>query len=211
MPRPNMPADSIAEALFGSTRRNVLALLFGNPDSEFYLRQIVRQTGTGVGAVQRELATLADAGLIVRSPDGNQVYFRANRESPVFEELRSLVAKTMGVADVLRTALLELDIGKAIRYAFIFGSVATGSQITSSDVDLMIVGPMKLSDLVPALRSAGRSLDREVNVSVFTFDDVHAKAEANQHFITRVLEQPKIMLIGDEDDLARLGGESLAP
>lgn len=128
----------------------------------------------------------------------------------MFEELRSLVAKTMGVADVLRTALFELDTGEAIRYAFIFGSVATGSQTTSSDVDVMIIGSMKLSDVVPALRSAGRSLDREVNVSVFTFEDVQAKAEANQHFITRVLEQPKIMLIGDEDDLARLGGESLA-
>lgn len=206
-----MPADSIAVALFGRTRRNILALLFGSPDSRFYVRQIVRRTGTGVGAVQRELATLQQAELIERIPEGNQVFFRANRASPVFEELRGLVNKTTGLADRLRAELLHFDESEIIRSAFIYGSVATGAHAGSSDVDLFIVGSMKLSELVPMLRSFEQEVGREVNATVFTEDEFRAGVEDDHHFISRVLSQPKIMLIGDEDDLAGMGGESVAP
>ena len=114
--------DRIAEALFGQTKRRVLALLFCRPETAFYLREIVRETGSGTGAVQRELAQLVDAGLIRRSQRGQHVYFNADPTSPVFDEMRSLLAKTAGLADVLRTALVGLPNDKArIDAAFVTG------------------------------------------------------------------------------------------
>lgn len=116
---PNELTDAIATTLFGQTRRNVLALLFGRPDEDFYLREVVRHTCAGMGAVQRELAALTESGLITRKPRGKHVYFQANRQSPVFDEIRSLIDKTAGVADVVRSALQDLTDDGRIEFAFI--------------------------------------------------------------------------------------------
>lgn len=159
------PRDSIAEALFGKTRRRVLALLYGRPDESFYLRQITRETGTGIGSVQRELERLTGAGLLARDPVGNQVHFRANRDSPVFEEFHGLMKKTAGLAGVIRSALVKLE--QKIHVAFVFGSVAKGSHSTYSDVDLLIVGDLGLRDVVPLLSPVQDQLGREVNPTVY--------------------------------------------
>jgi hypothetical protein len=148
--------ETIAGALFGQTRRNVLALLFGRPDESFYLRQIVRASGSGTGAVQRELEQLTRAGLIQRKAHGRQIYFAANPHSPVFEEVRSLIAKTAGVPGVIQSALLDFAKRKLILLAFIYGSFATGKQGPRSDVDLMIIGDLTLASLLPLLRPLRR-------------------------------------------------------
>jgi len=202
--------DQAASALFGQTRRNVLTLLFGRPQESFYLRQMARETGAGTGAVQRELARLVRAGLVQRTPRGNQVYFSANPESPLFDELRGLVAKTAGIADVLRSALLELWQSKMIMVAFIYGSVALGNQRSSSDVDLMIIGRLDLKDLVPVLRKVQHRLGREVNPIIYRQEDLRGGLTKRAHFITRVMSGPKIMLFGNPDDLEQLAGQSLA-
>lgn len=201
--------DKIAQSLFGQTRRAVLALLFGRPDESFYLREIARATGAGTGPVQRELAQLVEAGLIRRTPRGNQVYFGADPESPVFDELRGLIAKTAGIADVLRPALADLERKDKIAAAFVYGSVATGRQKAGSDVDLLVLGSAKLSELLPVLRPVQERLGREINPTIYRPGEFAAKVKKREHFVSRVLEGPKIMLVGSLDDLEALAGESL--
>jgi len=211
MPNMIIPTpDQAASALFGQTRRHVLALLFGRPQESFYLRQIARETGAGTGAVQRELATLLKGGLIRRAPRGNQVHFSANPESPLFDELQSLMAKSTGIADVLRSALLRFWNSQMIMSAFIYGSVALGNQRSSSDIDLMVVGRLHLKDLAPVLRKVERRLGREINPVIYRPEDLRGGLSKRAHFVTQVMSRPKIMLFGNPDDLEELAAESLA-
>jgi predicted nucleotidyltransferase len=202
-------SDKIARGLFGQTRRSVLALLFGRPKDSFYLREIVRATGAGTGPVQRELARLVDAGLIRRNPRGNQVYFSADPASPVFDELCGLVAKTAGVADVVRLALADLGRLGKIAVAFVYGSVASGRQKADSDVDLFVLGSVKLSELLPVLRPVQEQLGREINPTIYRPEEFATKVMKREHFVSRVLQGPKIMLVGSPNDLEALAGESL--
>jgi predicted nucleotidyltransferase len=206
VPNPGARPDGIADALFGRTKRSVLGLLFGRPNEWFYLREIVRLTGSGTGAIQRELAHLTKAGLIRREVRGRQVYFAANPESPVYPELRGLLAKTAGVADVLRAALRPLVDKKIITLAFIYGSVASGKHGPKSDVDLMIIGDVTLSELIPLLREAQDELGREVNPTVYGRREFQTSLRKRTHFIRSVLGGPKLMLVGTPDELARLAG-----
>jgi predicted nucleotidyltransferase len=205
---PNMgtPPGKAAEALFGRTKRNVLGLLYGQPHNSFYLREIVTSTGAGTGAVQRELARLTDAGLVRREPRGREVYFTANPATPIYQELRSLVAKTTGIADILRTALTEFVEKKMIKIAFVYGSVASGKQESGSDVDLVIIGDLQLSALLPVMRKVQEELGREVNPTIYPAREFRAKVRKGEHFIRRVLAGPKIMLFGTTDELERLAG-----
>jgi uncharacterized protein len=204
-PRGLEPRDRVAEALFGRTKRNLLTLLFGASPESFYLRQMVRETGTGSGAVQRELAQLVDAGLVERLPQGSQVYYRANRQSPVYAELRSLVAKTAGIAGILRLALAPFIARNLIDVAFVYGSVAKGDHGPRSDIDLMVIGDVTLSELLPALKPAQERLGREVTPSVYRAADFSAQVKKGSHFLKSVASRPKIMIIGSADDVARLG------
>lgn len=199
----------VAPALFGQARRAVLALLFGRPDESFYLREIARLTGTGVGVLQRELKRLGQASLVVRTVDGRQVYFQANRQSPVFEELRGLMLKTAGVGDVLRTALAVFASEGRILVAFVYGSVAAGRAGAESDVDLMVVGSIGLTELLPAVRQAQERIGREINPTVYAPEDLGARVRRGEHFIRRVLEGDKLFLIGTADELEALAGQRL--
>jgi predicted nucleotidyltransferase len=198
---------SLASGLFGKTRRAVLALLFGRPDEAFYVRQVVRIAGVGQGTVQRELRQLAELGVISRQVRGQQVYFQANRKCPIFSELRGLITKTTGVADVLNDALASL--GGRITVAFIYGSVAKGSDKTTSDVDLMVVGKVDFGEVVSAVGSAQETLGREVNPTVYPPDEFRRKITAGHSFLKTVLSEPKVFLIGDEHDLERLAAKRL--
>jgi uncharacterized protein len=204
MTRVTPTTDGTAEALFGRTRRSVLGLLYGRPDQSFYLREIVRLTGTGSGAVQRELSQLAGAGLVLREPRGPQVYFRANQQHPVYPELSGIIVKTAGIADVLRAVLAEVVEAGKVDVAFIYGSVASGRQGTASDVDVMIVGAIRLQDLAGPLRLAQNRLGREVNPTIYRPDEFRAKASGGAHFLRRVIAGPKIMLVGTTDEFERL-------
>jgi DNA-binding transcriptional ArsR family regulator len=206
---PNMSTEQeprdLAAVLFGKTKRAILAYLFMHPEESFYLRQIIRNLGLGPGAVQRELSGLSEAGLIVREVKGNQVYYQANRKSPIFEELKSLMVKTAGVAEVLKGALNELR--EKISIAFIYGSMAAGTHRNTSDVDLMIIGQVSFKEAVAALRSAQEKLGREVNPSVYSPQEFEKKLAEGHHFLKSVSTSPKIFLIGEDRELTKLGIE----
>lgn len=194
--------DHLTETLLGKTRRSILSLLYGHADETFYLRQLVRVTGGGTGAVQRELKALAGAGIIRRIEKGRQVYYQANAQCAVYPELKSLIMKTAGMSDALKQAMLPLS--ERIRIAFIYGSVAHGSESRESDVDLFVVGDVTLAEVVETLSPIQLTLNREINPTVYPVEEFRAKQAAGHHFIKSVLEGNKVFLIGDENDLAKL-------
>jgi predicted nucleotidyltransferase len=196
--------DTIAAALFGKTRRAILALLFGHPERSFYLRQIVREAEAGVGAVHRELQQMTAVGLLTRAHSGRQVYFQANPQCPVFAELRLLIAKTAGVGGGLKSALLALQ--DRIVCAFIFGSMASGQWSEGSDIDLMVVGRLDFGEVVAALYPVQERLSREINPTVYPEEEFRAKLAAGHHFLSTVLAGEKLFLVGGPDELEKLAG-----
>ena len=194
-----------ANSLFSKTQQRVLALLFGQSQRSFYASEIIAFAATGSGSVQRELAKLVNAALITVKKIGNQKHYQANHDAPIFEELRSIVLKTFGVGDALRTALLPH--WHHIELAFIYGSIARGSEQAHSDIDLMIIGDklsnaQLLSDLMPAQQQLGRS----INPTLYTREEFVARVEERKSFVIRVIEQPKIFVKGSEDELTKLAG-----
>lgn len=192
----------LASSLFGKTRRSVLGLLYGHADESFYLRQIIRLSESTERAVQLEVKNLSDAGIITRTVKGRQVFYQANSECPIFSELKSLVNKTVGVADVVRSALAPLD--NRIDLAFIYGSFARGEYKKGSDVDVMIVGDVTFNEIISAIQPAQNKLGREVNPTIYPPDEYKSKVEQNHHFLKSVLGEEKIFIIGDEHELKRL-------
>ena len=191
---------SLANALFPKVRQRVLAVLFGTPDRSFYANEVIALAQSGTGAVQRELLALSESGLLLVSKQGNQKHYQANASAPVFSELRGLVLKTMGLADVIRTALAPL--AAQIDIAFIYGSVARQQDNAHSDVDVMIVSPtLGYGEVFGALEAAAVSLSRKVNPTLYTPVDWAKRIEQDSAFISRVLQQPKIWLVGDEEQL----------
>jgi predicted nucleotidyltransferase len=194
------PSAGIGGALFGKTQRRVLGLLFGNPDRSYFLNEIVRLAESGIGAVHRELAVLEAAGLITTTRAGNQLHYQANRQSPIFDELRGIVVKTFGIADVLRRELVPL--ASRILTAFVYGSIAKGTDTAKSDVDLMVISAkLSYTDLFSAATHAEEQIGRKVNPTVMTPQELQRKLKADNAFASRILEQPKIFVIGSEDDL----------
>ncbi len=197
-----MASASLTTVLFSKARRAVLGLILSHPDRAFYLREIVKLTGLGIGHLQREFEQLTAAGIIRRFEQGRHVYFQADQTCPIYHELRDIVRKTVGVADELRRALWPLR--DRVRVAFIFGSVARGEENSASDLDVMVIGDVTLSEVVEALRGSEAVLLRPVNPTVYPEKEFHAKLAVKQHFLTKVMDREKLMLIGDVDDLAAL-------
>ena len=194
----------MADALFPRVRQRVLAILYGNPNRSFFASELMALAQSGRGAVQRELRDLAAAGLLTVTSQGNQKHYQANKAAPVFDELRSLVLKTFGLADVLRDALSPL--ADKIEAAFVFGSVAKQQDTASSDIDVMIISDsLGYADVFGALESAAISLGRPVNPTLYTRAQVAKRARQDNAFVQRVLDQPKIWLIGQEEDLRAHG------
>lgn len=191
---------SLADALFPKVRQRVLAVLFGTPDHSFYANEVIALAQSGSGAVQRELASLSEAGLLTVTRLGNQKHYQANPSAPVFAELRGLVLKTIGLADSLRSALAPL--ATRIDLAFVYGSIARQQDTAQSDVDLMIVSPnLAYGELFGALESATVALSRKVNPTLYSPAEWSKRISQDSAFITRVLQQPKIWLIGNEEQL----------
>ena len=186
---------SVADALFGKTRQAVLALLFGNPGRAYYTREIVHAVASGVSQVQRELEQLTRAGLVTRERRGNQVYFQANDAAAIYHELVVLVAKTFGIGDFLRKALVPFS--TRILVALIYGSVARGEHHATSDVDVLIVGDVLLSELEDAFREVETRIARPVSATVMDLREFAKRKKANDNFLRTVLAGPKIFLIGD--------------
>lgn len=190
-----------AALLFGAYRRDALALLLLHPEASLHVREIARAIGKAPGTLLRELNALAQAGVLLRKPLGNQVHFQADPDCPIYEELRGILKKTVGVADVLREALAPL--APRIRAAFVYGSVARGDERARSDLDVMVVGEASFGDVVDALASAQEALRREVNPNVYPALEFRKKLAAGDPFLKRVLAGRKIFIVGNEDDLGK--------
>lgn len=195
------PHTSLASALFSNTQQRVLAFLFGQPERSFFATELIGLAGGGSGAVQRELVRLAQSGLVMVTRMGNQKHYQANPQSPVFAELCGIVQKTVGLAEPLRDALLPF--ADSIAAAFVFGSVAKRSDTAGSDIDLMVVSDsLNYADLFGALEEAATRLGRTVNPSIYSRQELARRIKQKNAFVTRVLAQPKVWLIGGEDELA---------
>ena len=191
---------SLADALFTKTQQRVLRVLFGQPERSFYASELIREAGTGSGAAQRELARLERSGIIVARRIGNQKHYQAHAGSPLFSELRNIVLKTVGLAEPLRDGLKPLS--SAIRAAFVYGSVAKATDQSASDIDLMIISDsLTYGEVFGALERVTRTVGRKVNPTVYTAAEFSKRARTENAFVTRVLEQPKLWVIGSEHDL----------
>jgi predicted nucleotidyltransferase len=197
-------STSPATLLFpASYRRRVLSLLLLHPERALHVREIARLTGTTAGTLNKELARLHDAGLLTRERVGNQVRYAADRASPIHAELAGILRKTIGLADVLADALAPS--APTLAAAFVFGSMARGRETSGSDVDVMLLGALSFGDAVTLLYPAQAALGREVNPVVFGVDEWRARLKAKDPFVREVLAQPKIFLIGNDDELEKLG------
>ena len=200
--------NGLGDLLFGRTRGAILALLYGRADQSFYTRQIAREVDASVGAVQRELENLSKVGLIIRSSVGSQVFYQANRNAPIFREMQALVNKTIGIFSVLRSALHPL--AKRVLVAFVYGSVAREEETAQSDVDLMVVGKATLDEILSRLSSVEKNIGRPINPTVYSVEEFKSKLASGNHFLTAVLKGQKEFLLGDEDELRKVGGVRLA-
>ncbi len=187
--------------LLGKYHLKLLALLLLRPDEDFHLRQIERLTGVPASSARRELQRFKAAGLVGSCRVGNQVRYKADRSCVVFEELASLLRKTVGMADLLRDALAPLE--DQIETAFLFGSTAQGKEGSYSDVDLMIIGNVSFEDVVKAIHQAEEKLGREINPVILRSKDFRAKLKSRDAFIHHVLAEPKIMIFGAPDEFGK--------
>ncbi len=187
------------DLLFSAYRRQVLALLLLRPDESLHVREISRLTGVPVGSLHRELRALTEAGFLLREPMGNQVRYRANRACPIYPELAEIFRKTAGLADLLREALASL--ADRITVAFVFGSIAQGTERATSDVDVFVIGEVSFAEVVAVLSPLRERLGREVNPVVMSRKEFAAQRAAKDRFVERVLGEPKLFVIGTTDDL----------
>ncbi len=194
------PGEGLADALFSTTQQRVLGLLFGQPERSFYATELIGQTGGGSGAIQRELARLESSGLVTVRRLGSQKHYQANPESPLYKELIGIATKTIGLAGPLREALASL--APRIVAAFVYGSVAKRRDTTRSDIDLMVVSDkLTYGDVFGALGEVGSRLGRTVNPTVYSRKELARRVKEDNAFVRRVLQQPKVWVIGSERDL----------
>lgn len=199
---------NLADLLFGAYRRDVLSLLLLHPGESYHVREIARMTGRPANTLYRELAALAEAGLLIRTSRGNQVHYQANPQSPIYEDLRGILKKTTGIADVLREALAPFS--RRIELAFVYGSIASGTEGPRSDIDLMLVGDLKFEEAIKALSSVEKEVRREINPHVYGTREFRTKLSSKDPFLRRVLEGPKIVLMGDPHDFEKSRGHRTA-
>lgn len=195
--------SKLADLLFKEQRQRILGLLLLNPQVSYHVREISRLTNLNAGSAHRELKKLADAGLLTATEQGNQLLYQADKSSPIFEELASILRKTSGLADVLRVALASLV--DKVDVAFVFGSMATGKAGQHSDIDLCVVGDVTFSEAVKAVYSAQEELGREINPKCFTSKQWLEAVKEQSVFITELLEKDVINIIGERDDLKESG------
>ncbi|MCH7564534.1 MAG: nucleotidyltransferase domain-containing protein [Gemmatimonadetes bacterium] len=195
-----MRKNGLLDALLPKIRQGILAATTLHPGKWWYLSDLARHLGVSPSSLQRELASLVKAGVLLRKESGREVYFRANPDCPILCELQGIMVKTAGLVDVLHEALGPQ--AAAIRCAFIFGSVARQEELSDSDVDLLIVCEQGLATLAPLLREAENRLGRQVSAAVYSPKEFSAKIKSKDHFLFTVLDGEKIFVIGNQDDLA---------
>jgi predicted nucleotidyltransferase len=193
-------AVNLQNALFSNVQQRVLGLIFGNPERSFYTSEIVRRVNSGTGAVERELRRLEASGLVSVERIGNQKHYRANRASPIFNELSGIILKTVGLTEPIRQALAPY--ADKIKAAFVFGSIAKGSDTARSDIDLMVVGDdLTYSDLYGGLLAAEQTLNRPINPTFLLIEDWQRKISTKDSVVAKINAQPKLFIVGSENDL----------
>jgi predicted nucleotidyltransferase len=203
----NRDIVSLSDALFSKVQQRVLALIFGHSERSFYTSEIMRNVRSGVGAVERELSKLERSGLVSVERIGNQKHYRANRAAPIFEELRGLVEKTIGLAEPIKRSFHPYA-GK-IACAFVYGSVAMGTDTARSDIDLMVIGDdLNYSDLYAAAQNAETTLGRKLNPLFLSPMDWQRKAFDEGSVFNKISRSPKIFIIGSEEDLQEWAGKN---
>ena len=190
------------EFMFSPYRRQLLARLLLRPDEQFHVRELARMTGISAGSLHRELRAMSESGLLLREKIGQQVFYRADTHCTIYEELAAIFRKTLGLASLLHNALSAIA-GK-IQVAFVFGSMASGNQTAGSDLDVCVLGEVSMLEVVKALSSVQETLGREINPVVMSAKKFADQAAARDRFVTRVLDEPKVFVNGDEHDLAEL-------
>jgi len=194
-----MPKQAI-ELMFGTYRRQLLATLLLRPDERFHVRELGRMTGFSPGSIHRELRIMADSGLLLRERVGSQVFYQANRACSIYAELAAIFRKTIGLANILQDALRSAS--DKIEFAFVFGSMASGQQTSSSDLDVMILSDLALLDVVKALSPLQQELGREINPVAMTVSRFRSQLEKQERFAMNVVEEPKIFVIGNDSEFA---------
>ena len=191
---------TLIDIVSSKRKAEILRLLFGVEGGELHLREIARRSRLALGTVQLELARLVKIGLVNSRRDGNRVCYRANRNSPVYPDIRNLVLKTTGLANVLRRALQQPD----IQVVFVFGSVASETAGPGSNIDLMVIGDIGLRRVAILLSGMATKLGREINPHVLTAEEFGKRRQTGDHFISSVLATPRLFIVGSEHELAEL-------
>ena len=198
-------STSALDALVPVLRQLILAeLLVRSSGKPMYRVELARRLGVPASSLQRPLSAMVRTGILRAVRHGREVLYEPNWENPLLPELESLVRKTRGLADVVRAALEPF--GERVRLAFIYGSMAAGSERPSSDIDLFVIGEVTLGELSHSLAGAERTLGREVNAVLRSEKDFRSRLEAKDHFVRSLLDKPKLFVVGTEDDLAKLAG-----
>jgi predicted nucleotidyltransferase len=193
--------DSLIELLSSRVKAEIFRLLFTIEGRELHVREIGRQAALNDATVRQELKRLTRIGVVRARKDGNRLYYRANNEHPLYPDIRNMVLKTSGLVDALRAALED----RGIVLAFVFGSLASGTEKAQSDVDLMVIGNVSLRQLGRLLSGVATRLGREINPHVMTTQEVARRRKARDHFLTSVLSAPRLFVIGNEDELEAMG------
>ena len=193
--------NQLSEILSSRTRAEIFRLLFGTVEEELHLREIQRRSGLNESTIRQELRKLVRLDLVKRRKDSNRVYYKAHISHPLYPELRNLVLKTAGLTDVLRSALQD----ERIQVAFVFGSITDGKETADSDVDLFVIGQLGLRGISELLSGISEKIGREINPHVMSVNAFRKRIETGEHFISRVMESPKLFIVGTENDLNAMG------
>jgi predicted nucleotidyltransferase len=200
MGRKSIESTSLAHALFSKVQLRLLSLLIGHPERSFHTSEIIRLAKSGTGAVQRELIKLTKAGVLLSLIDGNRKTYRANTQAPIFEELYGIILKTTGLVEPIRRALRQFQ--NQIKFAFVYGSVANGTETASSDVDVMIVGEgLSYSEVYGALQMAEKAISRPVNPNIMTLSEWDQALISKNPFLKGLAEKPRLIIFGKEHEL----------
>jgi predicted nucleotidyltransferase len=188
----------LSEILSSKIRADIFRLFFGVSDNELHMREIERRSGYAIGTIQSELRKLLRLDLVSKRKDGNRTYYRANKDHPLFLDIQRLVLKTVGLVDILQNKLTK---SQKITIAFVFGSIARQEEMAGSDIDLVVIGHLGLREITALLSGVTEKVDREINPHVFTVKEFKKRIARKEHFITQVLDEPKIFILGNENEL----------
>lgn len=192
---------SIAAIFATPTLAALLAVLVREPERRYYQKQLVDLTGGSLYLVQRELGRLERTGLVIRIPRGRQVEYEVNASHPAFHGLREALLRTLALGDSIRSAVESVP---GVRLAFVFGSVARGDDTGASDLDLLVIGDVGLRDISASLMPVLRRLGREPNLVVLSEGELRTRARQGEHFVATVMGDPKLWVVGDDEQLAAL-------